>query len=63
MYKAMRGLGTDDDALQRGVIFTSEWGLETIKAKYEEEFGSCLADDVESELRGDYKDIMLAIIK
>merc|ERR1712241_194060 len=55
MYKAMRGLGTDDDALQRGVIFTSEWGLETIKAKYEEEFGSCLADDVESELRGDYK--------
>ena len=24
MYKAMRGLGTDDDALQRGVIFTSE---------------------------------------
>ena len=23
-YKAMRGLGTDDDALQRAVIFTSE---------------------------------------
>lgn len=23
-YKAMRGLGTDDDALQRALIFTSE---------------------------------------
>jgi hypothetical protein len=23
-YKALKGLGTDDDALQRAVIFTSE---------------------------------------
>lgn len=62
-YKAMRGLGTDDDALQRAVIFTSEWGLQTVKEKYEEENGSSLADDIDSELRGDYGDIMLAIVK
>jgi len=63
IYKAMRGLGTDDDALQRALIFTSEWGLQTIKEKYEEENGSAMADDIDSECRGDYNDIMLAIVK
>jgi len=63
IYKAMRGLGTDDDCLVRNIIFTSEWGLVTIKARYEEDFGSSLAEDIESDCRGDYKDILLAIVK
>jgi len=63
IFKAMRGLGTDDDCLVRNIIFTSEWGLATIKERYEEENGSTIADDIDSECRGDYKDIMLAIVK
>merc|ERR1712147_384639 len=63
IYKAMRGLGTDDDCLVRNIIFTSEWGLATIKERYEEENGSTIADDIDSECRGDYKDILLAIVK
>jgi len=62
-HKAMRGLGTDDDALQRALIFTSEWGLQTVKEKYQEEFDASMADDIDSECRGDYNDIMLAIVK
>merc|ERR1711970_985229 len=63
IFKAMRGLGTDDDCLVRNIIFTSEWGLATIKERYEEENGSSIADDIDSECRGDYKDILLAIVK
>merc|ERR1712035_203318 len=63
IYKAMRGLGTDDDCLVRNIIFTSEWGLATIKERYEEENGSTIADDIDSDCIGDYKDILLAIVK
>jgi len=63
IYKAMKGLGTDDDALVRNIIFTSEWALETVKARYEEEYGSTMADDIQSDCRGDYQDILLAIVK
>lgn len=62
-YKALKGLGTDDDALQRAVIFTSEWALQTVKEKYEESFGSSLADDIDGDCSGDYKDMLLAIVK
>jgi len=63
IYKAMKGLGTDDDALVRNIIFTSEWALETVKARYEEEYGATIADDIDGDCRGDYKDILLAIVK
>jgi len=63
IYKSMRGLGTDDDCLVRNIIFTSEWGLATIKERYEEENGSTIADDIDSDCIGDYKDILLAIVK
>jgi len=63
IYKAMRGLGTDDDCLVRNIIFTSEWGLATIKEKYEEVYESTVSDDIDSDCRGDYKDILLAIVK
>ena len=59
----MKGLGTDDDALVRNIIFTSEWALETVKARYEEEYGATIADDIDGDCRGDYKDILLAIVK
>jgi len=63
IYKSMKGLGTDDDALVRNIVFTSEWGLQTIKERYEEDFGSSIADDIDSDCRGDYQDILLAIVK
>merc|ERR1712055_469400 len=62
-YKAMKGLGTDDDALVRNIIFTSEWALETVKARYEEEYGATISDDIDGDCRGDYKDILQAIVK
>jgi len=37
--------------------------LATIKERYEEENGSTIADDIDSDCRGDYKDILLAIVK
>merc|ERR1711990_596778 len=63
IYKAMKGLGTDDDALVRNIIFTSEWALETVKARYEEEYGATISDDIDGDCRGDYKDILQAIVK
>merc|ERR1712002_300719 len=63
IYKAMKGLGTDDDALVRNIVFTSEWGLENMKAMYEEKFESTMAGDIDDDCRGDYKDVLLAIVK
>ena len=63
LYRAMRGLGTDDGALIRILVSRSEIDLENIKEKYQLKYGKSLAAAVADDTSGDYRKCLLAIIK
>jgi len=62
LHAAMRGVGTDEDALTRHIIGRSEIDLGAIKDKYEEMFGKPLWDDINDECSSDYKRLLLSVI-
>jgi len=62
LHDAMRGCGTDEDALTRHIVGRSEIDLGNIKEKYEEMFGKSLWQDVEDEVSNDYKRLLLSLI-
>jgi len=62
LHAAMRGVGTDEDALTRHIIGRCEIDLGGIKDKYEEMFGNSLWQDIEDECSSDYKRLLLNII-
>jgi len=43
LYKSMKGLGTDDDALQRTVVSRCEVDMVQIKHAFQREYGKTLA--------------------
>lgn len=61
--KAVRGLGTNDSTLIRVIVTRSEIDLVQIKDRYQRMFGRSLADDVRGDTSGDYKRLLLAIVK
>ncbi|KAF0294800.1 Annexin-B12 [Amphibalanus amphitrite] len=63
LYRAMRGLGTDDGALIRILVSRSEIDLENVKEKYQLNYGKSLAAAVADDTSGDYRKCLLAIIK
>nr|XP_002131176.3 annexin A13-like [Ciona intestinalis] len=63
LHEAMRGIGTDEDALTRHIVGRSEIDLADIKDKYAEMFGNGLWEDLSDECSGDYKRLLLALIK
>uniref|UniRef100_H2ZA48 Annexin n=1 Tax=Ciona savignyi TaxID=51511 RepID=H2ZA48_CIOSA len=63
LHDAMRGIGTDEDALTRHIVGRSEIDLADIKDKYEEMFGNDLYEDISSECSGDYKRLLLSILR
>jgi len=62
LHAAMRGIGTDEDALSRHIIGRSEIDLGAIKDKYEEMYGNSLRQDIDDECSADYKRLLLHII-
>ncbi|XP_037073198.1 annexin A13-like [Pollicipes pollicipes] len=63
LYRAMRGLGTDDSTLIRILVTRSEIDLENIKEAYQLRYGKSLAAAVADDTSGEYKKCLLAIIK
>lgn len=63
LHAAMRGIGTDEDALTRHIVGRSEIDLENIKEKYKELYGKELHEDIEDECSSDYKRLLLYVIK
>jgi len=63
IHKAVSGLGTRDSALIRIIITRSEIDLMQIKQRYQQMYHRSLAQDVGGDTSGDYKRLLLAIIK
>ncbi|KAJ4804796.1 Annexin [Rhynchospora pubera] len=59
---SMEGLGTDEEALTRGVISRAEIDMELIKEEYKRRYKTTLTHDVIEDTSGLYKDILLALI-
>ncbi|KAJ3687974.1 hypothetical protein LUZ61_017138 [Rhynchospora tenuis] len=59
---SMEGLGTDEDALTRGVVSRAEIDMELIKEEYKRRYKVTLTHDVKEDTSGLYMDILLALI-
>ena len=51
LQKAMKGLGSDDQALVRVIVSRSESDMVQIKAAFERDFGGTLADWIRVSMR------------
>ncbi|XP_076464205.1 uncharacterized protein LOC143296253 [Babylonia areolata] len=62
LYNAMKGLGTDEDTILDIIIKRSNAQRQTLKKKYKEKYNKELADDLESELGGDFEEVILGLL-
>lgn len=63
LHKAMKGAGTDEDRLTRTLVTRSEIDLADVKVAYQQKYDKPLAKAVESEVGGDFKRLLLGLIK
>lgn len=63
LYKSMKGLGTDDDQLIRIIVWRSEIDLVEIKGAFESLYGKPLRDFIKEDTSGDFKTLLLTILK
>lgn len=62
LYKSMKGLGTDDNALIRIVVTRSEVDLMDIKDEFHKLYSTSLGKFICDDTRGNYKKILLELI-
>lgn len=63
LNKAMAGFGTDDSDLIRLIVSRSEDDLADVKDEFQQLYEKSLEEAVESECSGDYKRLLLAIVR
>lgn len=62
LYKAMKGLGTDDTTLTRVIVTRTEMDMQYIKAEYLKKYKKTLNDAVHSETSGHYRNFLLSLL-
>ena len=62
LNKCMKGLGTKEKDLIRIIVSRCEIDMGDIKREYQEIFGKSLSKELKKELRGDFEDIVLALV-
>ncbi|KAD4384201.1 hypothetical protein E3N88_24369 [Mikania micrantha] len=62
LYKAMKGLGTDDTTLIRVIVTRTEIDMQYIKAEYHKKYKKSLNDAVQSETSGHYQSFLLSLL-
>ena len=63
LYKAMKGIGTNDDILIEVISFRSFSRLNKIKEKFKEKYNKDLISEVKSETSGDYRTILINLLE
>lgn len=63
LYNAMKGAGTDEDALIEIIASKPGWVLQKIKDKYKEKYKKDLEEDIKDDTSGDFQKILLKILK
>ena len=63
LYKAMKGIGTNDDILIEVISFRSFSRLNKIKEKYKEKYNKDLISEVKSETSGDYRTTLINLLE
>jgi hypothetical protein len=62
IYKACKGMGTNDTVLIRSLVVMDEVYLAEIRKIYQTKFGMTLRDQINDECSGDYKAMLLALV-
>jgi len=62
LYKAMKGLGTNDTKLMRVILTRTEIDMQYIKAEYQKKYKKQLSDVVHSETSGHYRTLLLSLL-
>ncbi|XP_036064263.1 annexin A13 [Onychomys torridus] len=62
LYKAMKGMGTDEETLIRIIVTRAEVDLQGIKAKFQEKYQKSLSDMVRSDTSGDFQKLLVALL-
>ncbi|XP_070182546.1 annexin A6-like [Littorina saxatilis] len=62
LHKAMEGLGTDEDTILDIIIKKSNAQRQALKKKYKEKYKKDLAEDIQSELSGDFEEVILGLL-
>ena len=63
LYKAMKGIGTNNDILIEVISFRSFSRLKKIKQKFQEKYGKDLISEIKSETSGDYRTTLVSLLE
>ena len=61
LYKAMKGLGTNDKVLMRVIITRDEIDMDQIRSCYQSLYHKTLVEAVRSDTSGDYRKILVEL--
>ena len=63
LYKAMKGAGTDENALIEIVSSRPKWLMDKIKVKYKELYDKELIDDIKGDTSGDFQKLLVGLLE